>query len=117
MKSKILVAVLVMFLVLVLVGCGVVPPIPLSPVAIFTATPTSGVVPLEVYFNASNSYDPDGSIVIYVWFFEDGSTGNGQTINHTFCSIGNFDVELIVMDNQGLIDLTTELIVVEPVKF
>jgi len=112
MKSKILVAVLVMFLVLVLVGCGVVPPIPLSPVAIFTATPTSGVVPLEVYFDASNSYDPDGSIVIYVWFFQDGGTGNGQTINHTFRSIGSYNVELTVMDNSGLIDLTTELVTV-----
>jgi len=56
---------------------------------------------LEVYFNASNSYDPDGTIISYSWNFKDGSTGNGQTISHTFASVGSYNVELTVIDNKG----------------
>ncbi|MBA7555123.1 hypothetical protein ES705_47776 [subsurface metagenome] len=112
MKSKILVVVLVMFLVLALAGCGVVPPFNQSPNANFTATPVSGVVPLEVYFNASNSYDPDGTIVSYSWNFKDGDAGNGEIVNHTFSSTGNYDVRLTVTDNEGATDSTTKLITV-----
>ncbi|GAI93826.1 unnamed protein product, partial [marine sediment metagenome] len=111
MKSRVLLSILVIFLILVLAGCGVVPPLNQSPIASFTANPNSGIVPLEVFFNASSSYDPDGTIVSYVWDFEDGNTGTGETINHTFSSTGSFNVELTVTDNEGAIDSTTKLII------
>ena len=83
-----------------------------SPTASFTADPTSGVAPLEVSFNASNSSDSDGSIVSYAWDFKDGNTGNGLTINHTFSSTGSYNVELTVTDNEGATDSTTKTITV-----
>lgn len=112
MKSRVLLSVLVTLLILVLVGCGVVPPLNQSPNASFTATPVSGVVPLEVYFDASGSYDPDGNIVNYEWNFKDGNTGSGKIVNHIFSSTGNYNVRLTVTDNEGAIDLTTKLITV-----
>ena len=82
------------------------------PTASFTAVPTSGIAPLEVAFNASNSSDSDGSIINYVWNFKDGNTGTGQTINHTFSSTGSYNVELTVTDNEGATDSTTKTITV-----
>jgi large repetitive protein len=38
--------------------------------------------PLE--FNASDSSDPDGEIVQYLWSFGDGSTGEGEVVEHAF---------------------------------
>lgn len=75
--------------------------------ASFTADPTSGEVPLEVFFDASNSSDPDGSIDSYTWDFDDGSTGTGETVNHTFDSSGDYTVELYVTDDDGATDSTT----------
>ena len=49
------------------------PPAEDPPVAIFTASPISGNAPLEVNFNASDSFDPDGTIVKYAWDFDDYS--------------------------------------------
>jgi len=103
-------------LVMFLVGCkgngGSTPPITLnqSPTASFTANPTSGVAPLEVSFNGSNSSDSDGSIISYAWDFKDGETGNGETISHTFSSIGSYNVELTVTDDKGSTDSNTKTI-------
>jgi len=91
---------------------GELPPVNQSPIASFTATPASGVAPLEVYFNASNSYDSDGTIISYTWNFKDGNIGSGETINHTFSSTGSYNVELTVIDNEGAIDSTTKIITV-----
>ena len=49
-----------------------------APVASFTYV-ASGT---WVDFNASGSYDPDGSIVSYDWDFGDGTTGSGVTTGH-----------------------------------
>ena len=50
----------------------------LPPVADFTAEPASGDYPLDVKFDASASYDPDGKIVAYDWTFGDGKTEGGR---------------------------------------
>ncbi len=112
MKREYFFVILFLVLAIFLAGCGGVttPPITTnqSPIASFTANPTSGIAPLEVSFNASNSSDSDGSIVSYTWDFKDGSTGNGKTLNHTFSSIGNYNVELTVTDDKGATDTTTK---------
>lgn len=60
-------------------------------------------------FDASCSSDPNGSIVSYHWDFDDGSTGSGQTINHSF-SQGTYFVRLTVTDNDGETGLRSSLI-------
>jgi len=117
MKKKILLWVFAIFLILALAGCGVVPPLNQPPTASFTASTTSGVVPLEVFFYASGSYDPDGNILSYAWDFKDGNTGSGQTVNHTFASAGSYNVTLTITDNDGAIDSTTKTITVTETNF
>jgi PKD repeat protein len=72
-----------------------------APVADFSFSPTTGIAPLTVSFDASASYDPDGSVVGYAWVFGDGTTGAGRTIDHTFQTRGHFPVKLTVVDNLG----------------
>jgi PKD repeat protein len=54
-----------------------------------------------VTFDASESYDPDGSIVIYSWDFGDGNTDSGVTVNHSYASSGTYTVTLTVKDDDG----------------
>ena len=74
-------------------------PTPDNPVASFTAYPTEGIPPLEVNFDASASYDLDGSITTYEWDFGDGSTDSGITVTHTYQNRGNYTAKLTVTDN------------------
>ena len=109
--SKYLFVISFLVLAVFLAGCGgVLPPTNQSPIASFTANPTSGIAPLEVAFDASNSSDSDGNIISYAWDFKDGSTGSGQTITHTFSSTGSYNVELTVTDNDGLTGTDTMLL-------
>jgi len=116
LKRKHFLVGLFLMLVMFLVGCtgngGSTPPITTnqSPTASFTANPTSGVAPLEISFNASSSSDSDGSIISYAWDFKDGDTGTGETVFHTFSSIGSYNVLLTVTDNDGATDSITKTI-------
>jgi PKD repeat protein len=72
-----------------------------APAAILHATtPTVGIAPLEVSFDAGESFD-DGSVVSYAWDFGDGGTGNSATPSHTFTEPGDYVVTLTVTDNEG----------------
>lgn len=82
-----------------------------DPVAAFTATPTSGTVPLEVAFDASTSTPPDGeTITSYSWDFGDGSTGSDETTSHTFTTAGTYTVTLTVVASNGNEDAETATI-------
>ena len=72
------------------------------PVANFTADPEAGAIPLTVSFDATASYDTDGSIVAYNWDFGDGTNGNGATSSHTYTQEGIFTATLTVTDDEGL---------------
>ncbi len=74
------------------------------PVAKFTAIPTVGSAPLEVFFDASESYDPDGNIVSSDWDFGDNTTAKGATVSHTYTKNATFIVTLTVRDDDGLED-------------
>ncbi|MDI6708628.1 MAG: PKD domain-containing protein, partial [Candidatus Thermoplasmatota archaeon] len=54
-----------------------------------------------VEFNASASYDPDGTIVKYLWYFGDGASSYGMAVTHTYASIGNYTVILYVWDDDN----------------
>ncbi len=78
------------------------------PVASFTFSPPTGIFPLEVFFDAGSSFDPDGEIVRYEWDFGDGSGAAGQTARHTYSSWGVFTVKLIVYDDRNASASTTK---------
>ena len=79
------------------------------PTARFSVKPSYGNSPLTVQFDASLSYDADGTITVYAWDFGDGSTGAGKTISHTFTAVAttNITVTLTVTDNRGSIASTS----------
>ena len=85
------------------------------PVASFTCNPPSGGAPLSVSFNASGSYDSDGSITLYTWSFGDDRNGSGVTASHTYNSAGTYAAQLTVTDNDGSTDTVSRSItVIEP---
>ncbi len=76
----------------------VIDPTPLPPTAIFTAIPINGAYPLDVFFDASNSFDPNADALTYTWDFGDGTTSTGLTTSHTFTQEGSYLVTLTVSD-------------------
>jgi len=105
---------------LVLAGCFYIGNI--LPVAIFTVSTTNGDSPLNVAFDASGSYDPDGTITAYAWDFGPAQTGaTGVLVSHIFTVVGVatgpaqvFSVVLTVTDNVGGTDTATRNITVNP---
>jgi len=73
------------------------PPKPLS--MKLTATPTSGLNPLSVTFNALVV----GGVMPYIvnYNFGDGSSYQGQTLIHTFTQSGTFNVTVTLTDASG----------------
>jgi PKD repeat protein len=88
-------------------GTITVETIPTPPVASFTFSPLTPYAGETVTFNASDSYDPDGTIVSYFWDFGDGTNGTGETTTHSFADTGTYPVTLNVTDNDGLTDTTS----------
>jgi PKD repeat protein len=71
------------------------------PVARVTVTPATGAAPLSIVASGESSTDPDGTIATYAWKFGDGSQASGARAQHTYATVGEFQVELTVTDNQG----------------
>jgi PKD repeat protein len=75
------------------------------PVADFTYSPIEPYMNETVTFDASGSYDPDGTIVSYEWNFGDGLNSTGMIVTHAYEASGNYVVTLTVTDDDGLIDI------------
>lgn len=74
------------------------------PRAQFTFTKTYPTTGEDVTFNASGSYDYEGTIVSYEWDFGDTATGIGMITTHAYAVEGSYAVILTVTDNEGLSD-------------
>lgn len=72
-----------------------------APIPSFTRTPASGDAPLSVFFDASASIDPDGTIASYAWSFGDEASGDGATTTHVYPNSGTFEARLTVTDDRG----------------
>lgn len=78
------------------------------PIAVASASPLSGEVPLEVSFDGSLSSDNDGTIISYFWNFGDRigppgdrSGASGEVVTHTYYDPGIYSAKLTVTDNLG----------------
>ncbi len=63
---------------------------------------------LNCTVDASNSSDPDGSVVSYAFNFGDGNTtaaGPNATVQHTYETAGTYNVSVTVTDNRGGTDI------------
>ena len=72
-----------------------------SPLADFSATPTSGQVPLEVQFT-DQSVPIEGTITNWSWDFGDDSTSTEEDPTHTYDTYGVYTVSLTVVDDSGM---------------
>lgn len=82
------------------------------PVAIFTYSVSEPLINETVTFNASKSYDLDGSIMNYSWDFGDETNGTGVNVDHTYLVEGNYTVVLNVTDNDGFTNSTFKSITI-----
>ena len=73
----------------------------IPPYANFSYTPYEIYSYDEIEFNASLSYDKDGYISNYTWYFGDGSIAYGKIVKHKYVKSGNYEVLLKVIDDMG----------------
>ena len=87
-----------------LLGTGVGKEENQPPVASFTYSPENPMVGGNIIFDASESYDPDGTIISYEWDFGDGHSENltVPVVPHVFETPDVYPVTLTVADNDGL---------------
>jgi chitodextrinase len=82
------------------------------PIAVMSATPTSGPGPLTVTFDGSGSSDADGTIVAWSWAFGDGQFSVGARTAHMYSGPATYTASLTVTDNGGASNTTTRTIAV-----
>ncbi|MBN2152852.1 MAG: PKD domain-containing protein [Candidatus Lokiarchaeota archaeon] len=87
-----------------------------APAAGFTWSPVPASENLgedvRLLFDASPSSDTPSDIagLKYYWDFGDGQVGRGKLQHHVFTASADFDVTLIVIDNDGARDVTTKVV-------
>jgi hypothetical protein len=92
-----------------------------SPVASFVYNIDRDTTAWHVTLDASAAAATEGKLVAYDWFFGDGTTGHGSTVQHTFADeegtlldgSGKFRVMLRVTDDQGRSDWSAKPIIVK----
>jgi PKD repeat protein len=73
------------------------------PIALFTVSPPPPVsLGQSLSFNASDSYDSDGSIISYIWDYDDSASDSGVTTTYMYASPGLYLVTLTVTDDDGV---------------
>ncbi|MEV4900703.1 PQQ-dependent sugar dehydrogenase, partial [Citricoccus sp. NPDC055426] len=83
------------------------------PVALASASATSGTVPLTVEFTGAGSYDPDGDDLSFSWDFGDGSElSTEMSPTHVYESSGVHTAELTVTDNSPEQNSSTTTVII-----
>lgn len=81
-----------------------------SPVASFTATPTTGIAPLSVQFTDTSTNTPTS----WSWNFGDSSTSTSQNpATHTYSAAGNYTVVLTATNDGGSSSSTQYITVID----
>lgn len=65
------------------------------------ATPSEGILPLEVAFSSTGTTDPDGDALAFAWNFGDGATSAQANPTHTYTELGVYQATLTVTDAAG----------------
>lgn len=87
------------------------------PRAALSADPIYGAPPLDVQFDASSSFDPDGQIVKYEWDFNNDGTyerdsGTIPRLPYAFNTSEAHNVWVRVTDDQGATAIARQLVIV-----
>ncbi|HEY8701122.1 MAG TPA: PKD domain-containing protein [Arthrobacter sp.] len=78
-----------------------------APVASFTATPTSGTVPLNVSFADTST----GSPTSWAWDFGDGGSSAAQNPTHSYAAAGTYTAKLTATNGTGSNSASTTITV------
>ena len=70
----------------------------LAPVAMASASPTTGPAPLDVSFSSAGSSDPEHQQLTYQWDFGDNTTSTQANPVHTYAQAGMYTARLTVSD-------------------
>ncbi len=81
-----------------------------NPIANIKTNTTEGTAPLAITFNGSDSSDPDGDTLTYLWDFGNGDTVTGVTAFYEFKDSGDQNVTLTVSDGKGNSDTASTII-------
>ena len=65
---------------------------------------------LDCQFDASTSEDSDGSIKSFKWSLGESNEAEGSIVEHTFSRSGDYEIELMVLDDEGASDTTNQTI-------
>jgi glucose/arabinose dehydrogenase len=82
-----------------------------QPQAVGVATPASGLAPLQVLLDGTQSSDPDQQPLQYAWDSGHGATGTASTLSHLYPA-GVYFARLTVNDGQGGTDTTPDIRIV-----
>ncbi|UCE28712.1 MAG: PKD domain-containing protein, partial [Candidatus Bathyarchaeota archaeon] len=83
------------------------------PIALFTENATIVDTNEVIRFDASDSYDRDGSILSYLWDFGDGTNVNmAVLLGHAYAKDGNYTVTLTIADDDGASSFVSSVITV-----
>jgi glucose/arabinose dehydrogenase len=82
------------------------------PVAVASASPGAGIIPLTVDFSSAGTYDPDGDPISYSWAFGNGQGSNAANPQYTYTLPGLFETVLAVSDTAGNVARDTIYVVV-----
>jgi gliding motility-associated-like protein len=83
-----------------------------NPIADFTPSPSSGIIPLNVTFSNGST----GSGLSYSWDLGDNTTSTDQDPTHSYATIGTFTATLYVTDINGCTDETSADIITNGVS-
>jgi PKD repeat protein len=92
------------------VTVNVTPPDNILPISVLNVNKNSGIINDTFIFNVSNSFDSDGSIILYELNFGDGTSTRFTTlapVSHIYKSVGLFTAKLIVTDNRNGLSIET----------
>ncbi len=84
-----------------------------NPSAAFIVSDETAYIDESITFDASDSYDPDGDSLTYVWDFGDGVNSNEKVVSHSYDSADSYTVELSVDDEKGGKDSSSKIIVIK----
>jgi alpha-mannosidase len=85
-----------------------------APVAVASATPSSGTAPFTVAFSSAGSSDPDGDPLAFSWAFGDGAVSTLSNPSHGYDVAGTYVALLTVSDGRGGQDTATVVITARP---
>ena len=83
--------------------------------AVISASQQTCEILEPVALSGAGSHSPNGEIAACRWDFGDGTSADGQTVEHAYKRPGTYTVKLTVTDRQGAVDSTCATVTVTPV--